>query len=148
MPLKILLWNYRQRWWLELLRKSLTRVCRCTAYFFHGNHVFTNCPFWGWRVRLGRCCVQLHHGTVSGMLSLLLLVTTRLRRKHTVPLYNSTKHRPTLKHNDKISNSWFANHVTWRPLSSRPWGTLFTPQNFTEPLYPISPGYYSRPKRN
>ena len=31
------------------------------------------------RVRLGRCCVELHQGTVSNMLSLTSLASTRLR---------------------------------------------------------------------
>jgi len=31
-------------------------------------------------VRLDRCCVELHQGTVSKMLSLILLAITRLRR--------------------------------------------------------------------
>ena len=31
------------------------------------------------RVRLGRCCVELHYGTVLRMLSLILLAITRLR---------------------------------------------------------------------
>ena len=55
------------------------------------------------RVRLSRCHVELHHGTVLGALSQLLLSITVLRRRlgrellspKTAPWCNSTQHRPS-----------------------------------------------------
>ena len=60
--------------------------------------------------RPGRCCVELHCGTVLGSLKLLSLAITRLHRKlgpnsssKTFPWRNSTQHLPSLADNGRIA---------------------------------------------
>ena len=36
----------------------------------------------------------------------------------------------------------------YSPFSQRPYYILFTPTNFAQQLFPVSPGYYSRPEGN
>ena len=63
------------------------------------------------RVRLGLCCAEVHHGTVLGLLSLILLAITKLRWKlgqnscpKIVPQCNSTQHCPSLTQNPQEPN--------------------------------------------
>lgn len=57
-----------------------------------------------WRVRLGRYCVELHHGTLMWTLPLISLATARLHGRlgqdsssKPVPEYNSTQYCSSLK---------------------------------------------------
>ena len=49
-----------------------------------------------------------------------------------------------------LSEPKFLQLFSWMysPFSQRPYYILFTPTNFAQQLFPVSPGYYSRPEGN
>ena len=58
------------------------------------------------------------------------------------------RHISNKRTNNNIHGRIFNNPFHSTPLKAATNSLIFAPQNFAFPLFPISYGYYSRPKRN